>query len=44
MAAVPGRRPPIATFAQDKGETVSELNGKFPTTELGAALNAVVGR
>ncbi|MFD0506135.1 alpha/beta fold hydrolase [Streptomyces chiangmaiensis] len=31
----------IAAFAQDKGETVAELNSKFPATELGSALNAV---
>ncbi|MET8956864.1 alpha/beta fold hydrolase [Streptomyces sp. NPDC004393] len=31
----------IAAFAQDKGETVTELNSKFPATELGTALNPV---
>ncbi|MFI6360816.1 alpha/beta fold hydrolase [Streptomyces sp. NPDC050743] len=31
----------IAAFAQDQGETVAELNSKFPATELGSALNAV---
>ncbi|GAA3784171.1 alpha/beta fold hydrolase [Streptomyces chiangmaiensis] len=31
----------IAAFAQDKGESVAELNSKFPATELGSALNAV---
>ncbi|MEV7238712.1 alpha/beta hydrolase [Streptomyces sp. NPDC051020] len=31
----------IAAFAQDKGETVTALNSKFPATNLGAALNPV---
>ncbi|MFD9007046.1 alpha/beta fold hydrolase [Streptomyces sp. NPDC059582] len=31
----------IAAFAQDKGETVAELNSKFPATDLGTALNPV---
>ncbi|MEU6656158.1 alpha/beta hydrolase [Streptomyces sp. NPDC046900] len=31
----------IAAFAQDKGESVSELNSKFPASDLGSALNAV---
>ncbi|MGW2964481.1 alpha/beta fold hydrolase [Streptomyces sp. NPDC001220] len=31
----------IAAFAQDKGETVTDLNSKFPATELGTALKPV---